>query len=88
MGTRTFGRVAANLGWTNVEFGSPVMAGDTIEAESAVLEIRPSRSRPDEGVVSVTTTARTGSGEPALRFRRTLLIYRRHMAKLYETAGY
>jgi itaconyl-CoA hydratase len=86
--TRSFGRVAAILGWTDVEFGSPVMAGDAIEAESAVLETRPSRSRPDEGVVSVATIARNSNGATALRFRRTLLVYRRHMAKLYETTGY
>jgi itaconyl-CoA hydratase len=86
--TRTFGRVAANLGWTDVEVGPPVMASDTIEAESVVLETRPSRSRPDEGIVSVTTIARTGNGATALRFRRTLLVYRRHMAGLYEAAGY
>jgi itaconyl-CoA hydratase len=86
--TRTFGRVAANLGWKDVEFGRPVMAGDSLEAESLVQETRPSRSRPDEGVVSVTTIARTGDGETVLRFRRTLLVYQRHMAKLYEAAGY
>jgi itaconyl-CoA hydratase len=86
--TRTFGRVAANLGWTEVEFEQPVAVGDTIEAESTVLETRPSRSRPDEGIVSVITIARAGTGATVLRFRRTLLVYRRRVAALYEAAGY
>ena len=36
--TRTFGRVVANLGWTDVRLPEPVSIGDTIEAESTILE--------------------------------------------------
>ena len=38
--TRTFGRVVANLGWHDVQLPAPVAAGDTIEAESTILETR------------------------------------------------
>lgn len=86
--TRCFGRVSANLGWKDVELPMPVHAGDTIEAESTILETRGSRSRPDEGVVSVVTTARNQTGDTVLRFHRTLLVYRRHAAGLYARAGY
>ena len=86
--TRVFGRVSANLGWRDVTFPAPVFAGDTIEAESTVLDVRESRSRPDEGVVSVATEARNQHGEPVLRFHRTLLLYRRHADGLYRASGY
>ena len=38
--TRTFGRVVANLGWHDVQLPVPVSVGDTIEAESTILETR------------------------------------------------
>ena len=44
--TRTFGRVVANLGWHDVQLPAPVSVGDTIEAESTIMETRESRSRP------------------------------------------
>src|SRR3972149_8496332 len=40
----------ANLGWQNVILSAPVFAGDTIYAESEVLEVRASRSRPGQGM--------------------------------------
>jgi len=86
--TRCFGRVSANLGWRDVQLPLPVHAGDTIEAESTILETRESRSRRDEGVVSVETLARNQDGETVLRFHRTLLVYRRHAGGLYQRAGY
>jgi itaconyl-CoA hydratase len=86
--TRNFGRVSANLGWLEVTLPVPVHAGDTIEAESSILDTRESRSRPDEGIVSVATIARNQRGETVLTFRRNLLVYRRHAAGLYQQAGY
>jgi itaconyl-CoA hydratase len=85
--TRHFGRVSANLGWLDVAL-QPVFAGDTIEAESTVVSTRESRSRPDEGIVTVTTTARNQHGEVVLTFRRNLLVYRRRAAAIYTHAGY
>ncbi len=86
--TRHFGRVSANLGWLDVELPTPVFAGDTIEAESEVLSRRGSRSRPEEGIVSVATKARNQRGEVVLKFRRNLLVYRRRAEALYLQAGY
>ena len=73
--TRTFGRVVANLGWHDVRLPVPVSPGDTIEAESTILDTRPSRSRPDEGIVAVATRARNQEGVEVLSYRRTLLVY-------------
>ena len=86
--TRTFGRVVANLGWHDVQLPVPVSVGDTIEAESTILETRESRSRPGEGIVSVATRARNQHGVEVLSYRRTLLVYRRGASAPYAQAGY
>ncbi len=86
--TRTFGRVVANLGWHDVTLPAPVRVGDTIEAESTVLEARPSRSRPGEGILSVATVARNQHGAEVLRYRRSLLVYRAGAGTPYAAAGY
>jgi len=86
--TRTFGRVVANLGWHDVQLPLPVSVGDTIEAESTILETRASRSRPSEGIVSVATRARNQHGVEVISYRRTLLVYRRAGAAPYAKAGY
>ncbi len=86
--TRTFGRVVANLGWHDVQLPAPVAVGDTIEAESTILETRESRSRPGEGIISVATCARNQHGAEVLSYRRTLLVYRRGASAPYAQAGY
>ena len=53
----------ANLGWTDVRLVAPVFAGDTLYAESEVLSVRPSASRPGQGVVTVRTHGRNQRGE-------------------------
>ena len=50
-------RVVANLGWHDVRLPAPVHAGDTIEAESTIVDKRASKSRPDEGILTVDTRA-------------------------------
>jgi acyl dehydratase len=47
----TLGTAIANLGWDEVRFPAPLFHGDTIRVESEVLELRESRSRPDNGIV-------------------------------------
>ena len=47
----THGTTVANLGWDEVRFPKPVFHGDTLRIESEVLEVRESRSRPDDGIV-------------------------------------
>lgn len=86
--TRTFGRVVANLGWHDVQLPVPVSVGDTIEAESTILETRASRSRPNEGIISVATRARNQDGIEVLSYRRSLLVYRRGDSAPYAKAGY
>ncbi len=45
------GTSVANLGWDEVRFPKPVFHGDTLRVETEVLELRDSRSRPDQGIV-------------------------------------
>lgn len=85
--TRTLGRVVANLGWTGVELPRPVRPGETIWAESTILSVRGSRSRPDQGVAEVETRGFVETGETVCRYRRALLVYRRG-AGPYAAARY
>jgi acyl dehydratase len=48
----TFGTTVANLGMTDTTFPKPVFAGDTIRAETTVLDRRESKSRPGQGIVT------------------------------------
>lgn len=48
----TMGTTVANLGMTEVKFPAPVFAGDTLRAVTTVLELRDSRSRPGQGIVT------------------------------------
>ena len=69
--------VMANLGWDEVRLPHPVFERDTVYSRSEVLEARPSRSRPDVGVVTVRTTGFNQDGDAVIAFRRTLLVYKR-----------
>lgn len=48
----TFGTTIANLGMTDTSFPKPVFAGDTIRVETEVTALRPSKSRPGQGIVT------------------------------------
>lgn len=86
--TRTFGRVVANLGWTDIRLPVPVYAGDTCEAESTIVDKRESKSRPNEGILTVDTRAYNQRRELVLSYRRNLLVYKRQAQTPYGSAGY
>lgn len=52
VGDTTQGTAAANLGWDEVRFPAPLFIGDTVRIETEVLELRESRSRPSQGIVT------------------------------------
>ncbi len=72
---------AANLGWTDIVLPKPVFAGDTIWAESEVLEKRESRSRPSVGIVAVRTRGINQHREVVLEFKRSFMLYKRDAAE-------
>jgi itaconyl-CoA hydratase len=69
--------VVANLGWDKVTLPAPVFAGDTIYAESEVLETRASKSRPGQGIVRVQTRGYKQDGTVVIEFERTVLVHSR-----------
>jgi len=70
-------KAIANLGWTDITMPAPVFNGDTIYAETEVLDKRESKSRPTQGIVSVETRGFKQDGTRVIGFRRTVLIPRR-----------
>ena len=70
-------KVVANLGWDKVKATHPVFAGDTLYAESTVLHKRESKSRPTQGIVTVSTRGVNQDGAEVMSFERTMLIYKR-----------
>lgn len=52
VGDTTLGTLIANLGYDKVAMPKPVFIGDTLRAETEVVELRPSKSRPDAGIVT------------------------------------
>lgn len=67
----------ANLSWDDIRLPNPVFAGDTLWAESEVLEKRESRSRPTVGIVGVRTRGVNQRGEVVNEFRRSFMIFKR-----------
>ncbi len=51
VGDTTMGTTVGNLGWDEVRFPKPLFHGDTIRVETEVLEVRESKSRPQNGIV-------------------------------------
>lgn len=70
-------KTVANLGWNDVKLTGPVFVGDTIYAESEVLSIRESKSRPNQGIVSISSRGLNQRGEVVISFERTMLIPKR-----------
>ena len=70
-------KTIANLGWTDIKLTSPVFIGDTLYAESEVLEKRESNSRPTQGIVKVRTIGKKADGTEFISFERAMLIPKR-----------
>ena len=70
-------KAIANLGWGEIRLSAPVFVGDTLYAESEVLSVRESRSRPTQGLVEVRTTGRNQDGTVVITFTRTVLVPKR-----------
>lgn len=69
-------KAVANLGWKEIRMTAPVFAGDTLYAESEVIEKRESKSRPEQGIVTIKTTGRNQDGAIVCDFLRTMLVWK------------
>jgi itaconyl-CoA hydratase len=63
-----------NLGWREVTLPVPVFAGDTIRAETEVLEKRESKSRAGQGIVTVRTRGLNQRDEVVIEFERSIMV--------------
>ncbi len=73
----TLGTTVANLGMTDVVFPKPVFAGDTIRSRTTVLEIRPSKSRANAGIVSFLHQGFNQRSEEVCSCKRQALMLRK-----------
>ncbi len=67
----------ANLGWDEIRLTHPVFVGDTLYAESRVLDKRESKSRPYAGIVKVATRGLNQDGKVCLTYRRSVMVQKR-----------
>ncbi len=73
----THGTAVANLGWDEVRFPKPLFHGDTIRVESEVLELRDSKSRPDNGIATFAHRAFNQHDELVGVCKRTALMLKK-----------
>ena len=52
VGDTTLSTAIANLGWDEVRFPASAFIGDTLHIETEVIDLRPSKTRPDAGIVT------------------------------------
>lgn len=81
VGETTLGTAVANLGWDEVRFPHPVFIGDTLHIQTEVLELRESRSRPDQGIVTFAHRAYNQDGVLVAHCKRTGLQRKRPAGK-------
>jgi itaconyl-CoA hydratase len=70
-------KAIANLGWKEIKMPHPLFVGDTLYGESSVLEKRESKSRPEAGLVTVSTLGRNQDQAVVCTFERTILVAKR-----------
>src|SRR5207244_13484956 len=70
------GKAIANLATEELSHPNPVFHGDTLYCESEALQVRPSESKPDRGVVKVHTRVYKPPGQLAAEFKRAVLVPR------------
>ena len=70
-------KAIANLGWKEIRLTNPVFPGDTIYARTEVLEVRESRKRPTQGIVTTRTEGYKADGTVFMSFERSSLVPKR-----------
>jgi len=73
----TLGTTVANLGMSETVFPKPVFVGDTIRAETVVVDLRPSKSRPTQGIVELEHIGINQRDEIVCKTRRAALMLKR-----------
>ena len=68
------------LGWDEIKLPNPLFDGDTLYTESEVLDVRESRSRPEQGIVRVRTRGFNQHGQIVIEYARTVMVWKRENA--------
>ncbi len=76
VGETTLGTLVANLGYDKLVHPKPVFIGDTMRCETEVTELKPSKSRPNAGIVIFTHRLINQRDEIVCQCLRTALIER------------
>ena len=71
------GKAIANLDYEKIMHVAPVFLGDTLHAETEILEVKESKTKPDRGIVFVETRAYNQNNDKVLTLRRHILIPKR-----------
>ena len=79
---------AANLAWTDIELPKPVFEGDTLWAESEILDVRESGSNPSVGIVSMRCRGINQRSEVVIEFKRTFMVYKRGAEEVADSFPY
>jgi acyl dehydratase len=80
VGQLTQGTLVAQLGLTDVSFPAPLFVGDTLIAETEIVSVRPSASRPGQGIVVMEHTGRSQNDEVVATATRTVLVWAQEAA--------
>ncbi len=73
----TEGTIVANLGFDHVVQPNPVFHGDTIHAETEILDKRESKSRPEVGIVRLKHIGRKQDGKTVIEIERIVMFHKR-----------
>ena len=74
----------ANLGWGDIKLPKPVYAGDTLWAESEVMTVRESKSRPNVGIVGIRTRGINQRAEVVIEFTRSFMVFKRDAPEVLD----
>jgi acyl dehydratase len=81
------GKAIANLATEELSHPAPVFHGDTLFCESEVLDVRPSQSKPDRGIVRVHTRVYKQDGTLVAEFKRAVLVPRKEAGERAKAEG-
>jgi acyl dehydratase len=72
----TQGTLVAQVGLSDIAFPHPLFAGDTLYVETEIVAVRPSASRPGQGLVTMRHTGRNQDDEIVATATRVALMWR------------
>jgi len=65
------------LGWDQITLPNPVFAGDTLYSEQRVVDVRESKSRPEQGIVKVRTIGVKQDGTVVIDYVRSVMVWKK-----------